>query len=178
MEHNTYWYVLFTRTGQEEKVLQLLRKQLDSDVYMPFIPMLEMILRNSGQIKKELKPLFPSYVFIESEVSSLEIIKDTKRIISASSDIIRFLQYEDTGNIALKEQEKNTLLRLCNNDRYIESSRGIIVGTRVYIKEGPLIGLESIIRKIDRHRRRAIIEFDFMGAMRQTVVSLEIVEKV
>ena len=70
------------------------------------------------------------------------------------------------------------LLRLCDDDRYVESSSGIIIGDSVYIKEGPLKGYESIIRKIDRHKRKAIIELEFMGAVRQVAVALEIVEKV
>lgn len=173
-----YWYVLFTMTGREDKVEQLLRKRLDSDVFTPFIPMLETVFKNSRQIRKELKPLFPSYVFIESEVSSLEIIKQTKNIISASKDIIRFLQYEDTGDIGMKDAERNMLLKLCNDDKYIEASSGVIVGSRVFIKEGPLTGMESVIKKIDRHRKQAIIELDLMGAVRKICVALEIVEKI
>lgn len=178
MGQSMYWYILFIKTGREEKAEQLLKKQLDSNIFMPFIPMLQTIFKNSGRIRKDLKPLFPGYVFLESEVSSLEIIKNIRKIISASRDIIRFLQYEDTGDIAMREHEKNTLLRLCNADRYVESSNGIIIGTRIYIKEGPLMGMESIIRKIDRHKRQAIIELDFMGAVRQICVALEIIEKI
>jgi len=63
-----YWYVLFTRTGREEKVEQFLKKQLDNDVFMPFIPMLQLIFKNSGRIKEKLKPLFPCCVFIQSGV--------------------------------------------------------------------------------------------------------------
>lgn len=175
---NTYWYILFTRTGREEKAEQLLKNQLDSNIFMPFIPMLQTIFKYSGRVKKELKPLFPGYVFIESDIPSLEIIKITRNIVSASKDIIRFLKYEDTGDIAMKEHERNMLLRLCNDDRYVESSNGIIVGSRVYVKKGPLMGLESIIRKINRHKRQAIIELEFMGDVRQVTVVLEIVEKV
>jgi len=177
MEQNTYWYVLFVRTGREEKVEKLLKRQLDNNIFIPFIPMLETIFRNSGRIKKEQKPLFPGYVFIESEVSSLEIIQETQSIISTSKDIIRFLYYEDTRDIAMKEHERNMLLRLCNDDCCVEASNGIIVGSRVYIKEGPLVGLESIIRKIDRHKRQAIIELNIMGDVRQVRVALDIVEK-
>lgn len=177
MGQNANWYILFTRTGQEEKVEHLLKKQLDNNLFSPFIPMLQTIFKCSGQVKKELKPLFPSYVFIESEVPSMEIIDRTSNIISNSKDIIRFLRYDNPNDIALREHEKNALLRLCNNDRHIESSSGIIVGTRIYIKEGPLMGMESIIKKIDRHKRKAIIELDFFGEIRQIIVSLDIVEK-
>lgn len=173
-----YWYILFTRTGQEEKAEQLLKSQLDNNIIMPFIPMLQTIFKYSGRVKIELKPLFPGYVFIESEVPSVEIIKMTRNIVTASKDIIRFLHYEDACDIAMREHEKNMLLKLCNDDHYIESSRGIVEGTRVYIKEGPLMGLESIIRKIDRHKRQAIIDLDFMGAIRHISVALEVIEKI
>ncbi|MFU0800427.1 MAG: antiterminator LoaP [Xylanivirga thermophila] len=172
-----YCYVLFTCTGREEKVKKILEKRLDNKVFMPFIPMSEAIFRRSGQTKKELRPIFPSYVFIESELSSIEVIQKTRHIIYASKDIISFLQYDDTGDIAMKDHERNMLLRLCNDDRCIESSSGIIVGTRVYINEGPLIGLESIIKKTNRHKRRAIIELEFMGEIRQVSVPLEILKK-
>lgn len=173
-----YWYILFTRTGREEKVQMLLKRRLDAEVFMPFIPMLETLFKISGRIKKEMKPLFPGYVFIESEAPGYELIKNTNRIASSSRDIIRFLSYGDTDELAMREHEKGMLLSLCNDDHCIEASSGIIVGNSVYVKEGPLMGRESIVRKIDRHKRRAIIELNIMGAVRQINVSLEIVEKV
>jgi transcriptional antiterminator NusG len=177
-EVKMYWYVLFTRTGREGKVEQLLKKRLDADAFAPFIPMLETLFRISGQVRKELKPLFPGYVFIESELPGVEFIKSVGTIIAYSRDIIRFLRYENTDEIAMREHERRALMGLCNDPYCIESSSGIIVGNRVYINEGPLKGLESIVRRIDRHKRRAIVELNFMGMVKQVNVALEIVQKV
>ncbi len=173
-----YWYVLFIRTGREANVELLLKKRLDANVFVPFVPMLETLFKISGQVRRELKPLFPGYIFIESEVSGVEFIKRKNSIISASEDIVRFLKYGDTSEFAMREHEKCMLLNLCNDERCIESSVGIIEGNRVYIKEGPLKGMESIVKKIDRHKRRAVINLDFMGEIREINVALEIVEKV
>ena len=172
-----YWYVLFTRTGREEKVEQFLKKQLDNDVFMPFIPMLQLIFINSGRVKEELKPLFPGYVFIQSEVVGQEFLKEIRTSVYTTDDIFRVLKYSDT-KIALKQSEKQMLLSLCNDDFFIESSCGFIEGDRVYIIEGPLKGFESIIRKIDRHKRIASIEIEFMGDIRLVHVGLEIIRKV
>ncbi len=177
MNQNAYWYVLFTRTGQEEKAEQILKRQLGSDDFTPFIPMLQTIFRHQGQIKKELGPLFPGYVFIESKMTSIEIMERTRNIISTSKDFVRFLQYGDTGDIAMRDHERNVLLSLCNNEGCIELSRGIIEGARIYIKEGPLKGFESIIKKVNRHKRQAVICLSFMGEERLVRVALEIVEK-
>ena len=172
-----YWYVLFARTCHEQKVERILKRQLDNNIFTPFIPMLELIFKNSRRVKKELKPLFPGYVFIESEVVGHEFLKEIRTSLYTTDDIFRVLRYSNT-EIALRESEKQMLLSLCNNDYCIESSCGFIEGDRVYIIEGPLKGFESIIRKIDRHKRTALIEIEFMGDLRLVHVGLEIIRKI
>lgn len=70
------------------------------------------------------------------------------------------------------------LLSLCNDDHCIESSSGIIEGDRIHIIEGPISGRESIVKKVNRHKRQAWIEIEFLGSMRLISVALEVVEKI
>jgi len=122
--------------------------------------------------------MFPSYVFVESQLSSSEFIQQSRKIILSSKDVIRLLSYGDYDEIAIREDERVSLLKLCNMNNCVESSIGIIEGDMIFIKEGPLMGRESIIKKIDRHKRQAIICLDFMGAIRQISVALQIAEKI
>ncbi|MCX8131472.1 MAG: hypothetical protein N3I35_15440 [Clostridia bacterium] len=48
----------------------------------------------------------------------------------------------------------------------------------MFVTTGPLQGRESIIRKINRHKRRAEIELMWFGDLRQVSVALEIVCKI
>lgn len=121
--------------------------------------------------------MFPGYVFIESEVTSQEFIKEMNTLINTSCDIICILRYTDT-EIAMRESEKIMLLSLCNNIHCIESSNGIIEGDNIKIIDGPLKGWESMIKKVNRHKRQAWIEIEFMGDIRLVSVALEIVERV
>jgi len=171
-----YWYVFFVRTGREERVEKFLKERLNTDVFIPFVPLHEKIFKMANTLKKELKPLFPSYVFIESEMSNQEFMKSIKGLIHNSNDIVHLLKYSDT-EIALRESERLMLVSLFNDDHCIESSSGVIEGDKIYIIDGPLKGLESIIRKVNRHRRLASIEIEFAGDIRLVNVSLEIVEK-
>lgn len=171
-----YWYVIFVKTGREERVKWMLNKS-GNDMFIPFIPMLETLFIASGQVRKEIKPLFPGYIFVESEILSNEFREMINSIYNTSDEIIRILSYGDMNEIALREDEKNMLLCLCNDKYCIESSYGIIEGDNICIYKGPLKGIEGIIKKIDRHKRRAFIEFEFMGAMRQVSVGLQIVKK-
>ena len=56
-------------------------------------------------------------------------------------------------------------------------SEGIIEGDRIIVTSGPLVGNEGSIRKIDRHKRLAYLEFDMFGQDVKAAVGLEIVEK-
>lgn len=156
------WYVLFARTGREHKVEQFLIKQLDSDLFEPFVPLSETIFKTSGTVKKEIKPLFPGYVFIESGVSQQQFIDKISSVAYASIDVISILKYSNT-EIAMRESEKKMLINLCNDDYCIELSSCIIEGDKIHITDGPLKGCESIIKKVNLHKRKVWIRIEFMG---------------
>ncbi|MEN2777205.1 antiterminator LoaP [Acetivibrio clariflavus] len=172
-----YWYVLFVKAGKERKVEQYLRKQLNPDISIPFIPLQEILFRRSGTVKREIRFLFPGYVFIESILSDRQFIQVIKPVIAKCSDIISLLKYSNT-EISMKESEKNMLINLCNSEYCIEASYGVIEGDRIHIIDGPLKGMESIVRKVNRHKREAQVEIEIMGEVRLVTVALEVVEKV
>ena len=174
----TYWYVLFVRTGSEVKIKMSLEKILNTGHFVPFIPMTQNKVKFSGKVKKEKKAMFPGYVFIETNISSVEFKSAIYSARFYVKDIIRILRYGRTFDIVVKESEREMLTGLLNNTYCVESSVGIIVGDKVYVSEGPLMGRESIIKRIDRHKKQAVIEMEFMGNIKRVVVGLEIVQKI
>lgn len=70
------------------------------------------------------------------------------------------------------------MLNFCDDNFIAEESKGIILNDNIIINSGPLKGRESIIKKIDRHKRRAEIELMWFGDLKQVSVALEIVSKV
>jgi transcriptional antiterminator NusG len=57
-------------------------------------------------------------------------------------------------------------------------SKGFIAGDKLIVTSGPLKGRESIIKKIDRHKKRAEIELSCFGATKRINVALEVTAKV
>ena len=53
----------------------------------------------------------------------------------------------------------------------------MIEGDRVIIISGSLVGMEAVIRKVDRHKRVAYIEMRIFGEIKLVEVGLEIVAK-
>ena len=172
-----HWYIIFVRVGREHKVVQFLKKTLDIDAFRPFILFQEVIFKTAGVVKRELKPLFPGYVFIESHIIENEFIKKTRNIFYSFEDIIFLLRYSD-DEFALKESEKQVLINLCNDGNCIKLSRGIIFGDKMHITDGPLKGYESKVRSINRHKREANVEIEIMGDTQLVSVALEIVKKI
>lgn len=171
------WYVFFVRTGREHDVEQLVRQRLGTDKFTPFIPLQERLFKRGNIVKKERKPLFPSYAFIESEMSSQEFIKETSELVHSSRNIISLLRYSHT-EIAMRESEKQLMMSLWSDDFCIESSSGIISGDRIFITDGPLRGRENIVKRVNRHKREAWIEMEFMGSARIISVALEVVKRI
>jgi transcriptional antiterminator NusG len=66
-----YWYVLFVKSGKERKVEEFLSKQLNEEISLPFIPLQEILFRKAGILKREIKLLFPGYVFISIAILSV-----------------------------------------------------------------------------------------------------------
>lgn len=170
------WYVFQVQTGKEQVACDFLNKLFVREESCAFIPQVEIVIKRSDFIHKKLKPMFPGYVFTESILEEKLFVNNAYKYVKFSKSIINLL-----GNdiyIKLREDEKNFLLAFCNDEYVVGESKGVKIGDKVYITSGPLKGKESIIRKIDRHSRRAEIESTFLGTIRRINVSLEIVTKV
>lgn len=177
-EQMSYWYIFWVLTGHEKQVEKRIVEQFYDEDIVPFIPMLETLFKRAGKVKRELNIMFPGYVFIESNLESKEFRQRTLQFIRASKDIIGILSYGNSADeIAVREDERAAILRLCNDDHCIESSMGFIVGDRFYIESGPLVGMESVIKEINRKKMEASFELQFMGNLVRFTVGLELLRK-
>lgn len=174
----SYWYILWVLTGRETQVKNRVMEQLYIEGIVPFIPMLETLFKRAGRVKKELSIMFPGYVFIETNLESKEFKQRIIQFTRSSKDIIGILSYGNSDEIAVREDERMALLRLCNDDYCIESSTGFIEGDRFYIESGPLAGLESVIKEINKKKMEASFELEFMGKTARFTVGLELLKKI
>ena len=176
------WVILFVRAGAEGKLTRLLKEKLDADKYLPFLPIKEESRRSRGVIYKKHKLLFPGYIFIQTEIEANLIAASLKSAligITWHKDIYMLLHYgDDKNDVALREHERLHWERLLDANFCVTGSVGFTVGNVVRIISGALVGMESLIKKINRHKREAIIELEMMGAPREVKVMLEIIEKI
>lgn len=167
------WYVIKVRIGDEEKIAKVLK----SEGLNAFIPKMKLMYRKQGESVLKKKIMFPGYLFIECELSQIELGLFLSQIHEKIPRFLKLLKVDKEGTSALYPDEIVYLKSLLNDKLVMDHSIGIIEGDRTVITEGPLKGLENRIIKIDRHKRRAIIEVMLCNVLTQVKVSLEIISK-
>lgn len=179
------WYVVQVKTGTEESVQkQYMRlyeerhrddmpqeQAQETDRETCFIPRYERMKRYQGEWHKERRILFPGYVFVISSD-----LKQMKGCLQQVIGLTKLLGMEETV-IPLTEEEIHFLVQFAGDDHVVTMSKGIVEGTQVIVTEGPLKGQEGLIRKIDRHKRKAWIEIKMFGWIQRVEVGMEILEK-
>lgn len=136
-----------------------------------FIPYQEQLKRYMGQWHKEMMPLFPGYVFADSQDVDL-LFEELKRVTGLTK-----LLGTGSAIVPLTSEEIAILKRLGKEEQIVTISKGLIADNQVKILEGPLKELEGAICKIDRHRRKAWLELVMFGKIQRVEVGLEILEK-
>ncbi|MBR3241688.1 MAG: antiterminator LoaP [Parasporobacterium sp.] len=166
------WYVIQTQTGKELKVKQKIEMRLSPEVYEDCrIIYYETKRKYEGKWHLEKKTMFPGYLFIVTDK-----IEDVFLQLKKVPELTKLLGYGEEI-VPITPKEEAFLSRISNEEHTVEMSYGIQDGDKIIVKEGVLKGLESIIRKIDRHKRKAFIEVEILGEKRQVEIGLEIVSK-
>ncbi len=166
------WYAVQVKTGKEEETAELCRKIVDGNILTEsFIPKYERMKRYQGEWHKEQLTMFPGYIFlvtdrVEELFQELKTVPELTKILGTGGEFI-----------PIRDQEKTLLQRLGNEKHVTEMSKGCIVGEQAVILSGPMKGLEGKIRKIDRHKRTAVLEAGMFGRQVDVKVGLEIVER-
>lgn len=185
MQEPYWWYVLYVRANKEHKVVNsfqkaAVQKGLPYDLEV-FCPESEHFYKNkqSRTLGKQYikRPLFPGYVFVETNMPSKDFQGTFYDVIFNSADIIRLLRYGDSDEIALTLEERQRFEYLLRGKRCVGHSIGYIEGDKVFITGGALIGLEGCIKKINRHNRTADVEINMFNQNKTIKVALEIVTK-
>ena len=91
--------------------------------------------------------------------------------------IYKVLRYGDSGQAILHGKDTQLLEKLWSGRECLEISVGVMEGDKVKIVEGPLVGKESMIKKINKHKRQAVVEINFMGENRLITIGLDIIRK-
>jgi transcriptional antiterminator NusG len=158
------WFVFYTKSRQEKKVDELLKK----NGFESFLPLQKVMKQWSDRKKKVDVPLFNSYIFVATEESA---IQDIAKIPGVAWNI-RF-----NGKPAvLHATELATIRRFLDTGLFIESfaqSNDFERGDRVEVVDGPLRGEKGILADFHNGAKFSVI----LGSIGQ-VLTVQIEAKI
>lgn len=140
-----FWYAIKVEEGSVEGGYRNLNN-LGVNVFLPYM---EKLLRRQGVFNLVSVPLFNNYLFAKSN-------EDLPMFQAKIS-----IYYKEIVQLSMTEQL--ILFRLMDENFIIHQSTGLIKDGKTIVEQGPLQGLESEIKKIDRHKRFAYMKQDIAG---------------
>ena len=106
-----------------------------------------------------------------------DTIDDLYQSLKLIPELTKVLGNDGSNILPILQEEAIFLLKFGKEDHIVDMSKGHIIGSKIIIFTGPLVGNEGIIRKIDRHKRIAYIEVKLFDQITTVKVGLEIISK-
>lgn len=163
-------YCVFCRSGSERKAArEIMIRFPEVEAIAPVKIVRE---KRCGTWHERELPILPGYLFLYTQDQL------PGRICARIDNLFRLLGEKDTTR-ELTGEDAGYAAWIRKHHGRIEPSRVTIAENReVRIIDGPLADINGIVKKLDRHKQRALIEFPFAGQKRTVSISVEFVEAV
>jgi transcriptional antiterminator NusG len=169
------YYALQVKTRSEEKYIKLL-KALHPDISCPiYFPQRKVDIRRRGRISTSTAPVFPGYIFVEAGEED-EILRhqwDFRR----TDGFFRFLR--SNQNITpLAGKDLEVALHFIKKVGPVAGKSKVYFNenSRIVVTEGPMMGLEGKIIKVDKRKGRAKIKLDLYDDSFSIDLAFEIID--
>ncbi|MBS5983670.1 antiterminator LoaP [Clostridium butyricum] len=144
------WYALYVQCGNELTVQKWLNVKMKEN-FKSIVPRRYLIETKSNTSREIIKVIFPGYVFININMS-----EDNYYKIKSIPSILKVLSYNSYCT-EIPEKEMIPILNLIKDDEIIKYSKILFDNSEFKILSGPLKNNEHMIKKINKHKKRASV---------------------
>lgn len=167
------WYVVQVQARHELEVAKLCQERISRPGEEIFTMMAERKLRRkNGEWELVQEPAFQKYMFAETE--------DVQGLRIRLRQIVQMTKAIGVGDeiVPIYPEEENVLRMLGGSEHVIRLSHGFVEGERIVVMDGPLQGLEGLVKWSNFRQKMVGIGVSLFG--RETVVRLgvELVRRV
>ena len=172
------YYVIYTQTGKEEKVIDAIKNKLhNNEDFEVFSPYRKSLRKYKGEFKEVIERCFPGYLFVETDKPKelffdLYWVDEYTKLLGREGITYNFTPLND------EESRMIDILYNKNNNRTTEiSDIEVVPGDVIRVLDGPLEGLEGTIKKVDLHKRNVTIEFPFCNRKAEAKLAINIITR-
>ena len=174
------YYVVQVKTGKEQKAIEDILKNKPKDVvnFDVFSPFRKGLRKFHGEMREVVERCFPGYVFVETDQ-----VHELFKQLYFTPGFTKLLGREaDTDNFVPLDKDESRMIDILyskNNDRITEISNiEVREGETIRVLDGPLMGLETQIKKVDLHKRKVVVEWMICGRLVESSIGINIVTNV
>lgn len=173
------YYVVQVKTGKEQQAIDdILKNKPDDPSFDVFAPYRKALRKFKGQLKEVVERCFPGYIFVETSN-----VQDLFVQLYWTPGYTRLLGREaDTYNFVPLDKDESRMIDILyskNNDRITEISNiEVKEGEMIRVLDGPLMGLETQIKKVNLHKRKVTVEYMMCGRLVQSDIAINIVTNI
>lgn len=163
-----YWYVVYTYSGYENKVMDNLKKTVENhslqDVILDIkVPMEETIETKNGKKRHVSKKMFPGYVMVK-----MFLTDDSWYVVRNTRGVTGFVG-PSSKPIPLTDAEVRTM-----GIENVRVSIDVEVGDNVIVVSGPLESFVGVVEEVNMERQKVKVLVSMFG--RDTSVELDFVQ--
>ena len=170
------YYVIQVKTGKEQKAIDdIMKNKPDDASFDVFAPYRKTLRKYKGVMKEVVERCFPGYVFVETNDAKklffeLYWIPGFTKLLGREADTYNFvpLDKDESRMIDILYSETNNRITEISNIQVKE-------GQTIKVLSGPLLGLETQIKKVNLHKRTVTVEFKMCGRLVESQVGINII---
>lgn len=173
------YYVIQVKTGKEQKAIEdILKNKPDDASFDVFSPYRKSLRKYKGENKEVIERCFPGYIFVETND-----VKQLFKQLYFTPGFQRLLGREaDTDNFVPLNKDESRMIDIlysANNSRITEISHiEVKEGEIIRVLDGPLLGLQTQIKKVNLHKRTVTVEFMLCGRLVEANVGIDFVTNI
>lgn len=173
------WYVIQTVTGKEEELMLFIRTLLSREHFENcFMIRAEWLKRLGGEWQLQIRPLFPGYIFIETDeperiYMELKEVPNFSRLLGNSRDEFIPVKAEEekflrmiTGAVGSGWDFGDAVVRLTSVETDDDG--------KVVSMNGALMYFEKEIVRMNLHKRYAVVQTRMLGEERALVFGVRL----
>ena len=158
------WLVAYCKPRQEKALAWDLHRRRASY----FLPMVLRETSSGGRRRRNLYPLFPSYIFVAAG--------EAERLAALKTDrTVRLIEVDDAEQDTLRRELMALETALRFSPQSLELYPRLAIGATVLVKSGPLKGVEGVVLQFG-HKRKLWLGITTLGVGATVEIHPDLVE--
>ena len=173
------YYVIQVKTGKEQQAIEdILKNKPDDASFDVFSPYRKSFRKYKGVMREVVERCFPGYIFVETNN-----VRELFRQLYFTPGFQKLLGREEgTENFVPLDKDESRMIDILysvNNNRITEISNiEVKEGETIRVLDGPLLGLETQIKKVNLHKRTVLVEYMMCGRLVTSPVGINIITNI